>query len=213
MNLLLTSLDLIVRLAALMPPPGRHRHRYYGVLAPNAPLRAQVTALVSVPESPTAPLVTAAETETEPVAVQVTAPGASSDSEEQAEAALLCRVARCGRSSMPSTASSTRQLNRHRTTSSISASSGKGRTKTIRPGSSGSACIMVRCGGFVGHRGDPWPSWCCGCGKRLCRRPFRNTIGVWRGRQRGCAVPRLGPRPACRIGRADAVRHSLLPRT
>ena len=33
---------------------------------------------------------------------------------------------------MPTTASSTRQLNRHRTTHSISASPGKGRTKTIR---------------------------------------------------------------------------------
>jgi transposase len=32
------------RLAALIPPPRRHRHRYYGVLTPNAPLRAAVTA-------------------------------------------------------------------------------------------------------------------------------------------------------------------------
>ena len=79
---------------ALIPPPRRHRHRYYGVLAPNAPLRAQVTALVGVPESPTTPLVTATETETEPIAAQITAPGASSDSEEQAEEALLRRAAR-----------------------------------------------------------------------------------------------------------------------
>ena len=41
-NLLLTPLELIERLAALIPPPRRHRHRYYGVLAPNAPLRVQV---------------------------------------------------------------------------------------------------------------------------------------------------------------------------
>ena len=41
----LTPLELIERLAALIPPPCRHRHRYYGVLAPNAPLRAAVTAL------------------------------------------------------------------------------------------------------------------------------------------------------------------------
>ncbi len=41
----LTPLELIQRLAALIPPPRVHRHRYHGVLAPNAPLRAAVTAL------------------------------------------------------------------------------------------------------------------------------------------------------------------------
>ena len=41
----LTPLELIARLAALIPPPRRHRHRYHGVLAPNSPRRAQVTAL------------------------------------------------------------------------------------------------------------------------------------------------------------------------
>ncbi|MCM8624427.1 transposase, partial [Accumulibacter sp.] len=35
-SLMLTPLELIERLAALIPPPRRHRHRYYGVLAPNA---------------------------------------------------------------------------------------------------------------------------------------------------------------------------------
>jgi hypothetical protein len=93
-RLMLTPLERFERLAALIPPPRRHRHRYYGVLAPNAPLRAQVTALAGVPESPTAPLVTATETETEPIAAQITAPGASSDSEEEAEGALLRRAAR-----------------------------------------------------------------------------------------------------------------------
>jgi DNA-directed RNA polymerase subunit RPC12/RpoP len=97
-SLMLTPLELIERLAALIPPPRRHRHRYYGVLAPNAPLRAQVTTLAGVPESLTAPLVTATETETEtePIAAQITAPGASSGSEgeEQAEEALLRRAAR-----------------------------------------------------------------------------------------------------------------------
>lgn len=44
-SLMLTPRELIDRLAALIPPPRRHRHRYYGVLAPNAPLRAAVTAL------------------------------------------------------------------------------------------------------------------------------------------------------------------------
>ncbi len=44
-TLMLTPLELLDRLAALIPPPRRHRHRYFGVLAPNAPLRAAVTAL------------------------------------------------------------------------------------------------------------------------------------------------------------------------
>jgi len=46
-TLMLTPLELLDRLAALIPPPRRHRHRYFGVLAPNAPLRAAVTALAS----------------------------------------------------------------------------------------------------------------------------------------------------------------------
>ena len=41
----LTPLELIARLAALIPPPRRHRHRYHGVLTPNSPYRAQVRAL------------------------------------------------------------------------------------------------------------------------------------------------------------------------
>uniref|UniRef100_UPI000AE5A5F4 transposase n=1 Tax=Thiohalocapsa sp. ML1 TaxID=1431688 RepID=UPI000AE5A5F4 len=41
----LTPLELIDHLAALIPPPRRHRHRYHGVLAPNAPLRAAAVVL------------------------------------------------------------------------------------------------------------------------------------------------------------------------
>jgi hypothetical protein len=44
-SLMLTPMELLDRLAALIPPPRRHRHRYVGVLAPNAPLRGAVTAL------------------------------------------------------------------------------------------------------------------------------------------------------------------------
>jgi len=44
-SLMLTPMQLLDRLAALIPPPRRHRHRYVGVLAPNSPLRAAVTAL------------------------------------------------------------------------------------------------------------------------------------------------------------------------
>ena len=35
----LTPLELIERIAALVPPPLRNRPRYFGVLAPNSPLR------------------------------------------------------------------------------------------------------------------------------------------------------------------------------
>ena len=40
-----TPLGLIERIAALAPPPRTHRHRYFGVLAPNSPLRTAVTAM------------------------------------------------------------------------------------------------------------------------------------------------------------------------
>ncbi len=43
---MLTPLELIERIAQLVPPPRTHSHRYYGVLAPNSPLRAAVTAMV-----------------------------------------------------------------------------------------------------------------------------------------------------------------------
>jgi len=41
-QLALTPLQLIDRLAALVPPTRVHRHRYHGVLAPNSPHRTQV---------------------------------------------------------------------------------------------------------------------------------------------------------------------------
>ena len=46
-ELTLTPLELIDRIAALMPPPRTHRHRSFGVLAPNSPLRASVTAMAA----------------------------------------------------------------------------------------------------------------------------------------------------------------------
>jgi hypothetical protein len=48
----LTPLELLERLAALIPPPHLHRHRYHGVLAPNSPQRAQVSALARQPAPP-----------------------------------------------------------------------------------------------------------------------------------------------------------------
>ena len=47
-DLVLTPLELIGKIAALVPPPRSHRHRYYGVLAPNSPLRAAVIAMAPV---------------------------------------------------------------------------------------------------------------------------------------------------------------------
>ena len=61
---LLTPLQLLDRLAALVPPPRIHRHRYFGVLAPNAPLRPAVTALA--PGATTAPPAPIAEPAAEP---------------------------------------------------------------------------------------------------------------------------------------------------
>lgn len=49
-SLMLTPMQLLDRLAALIPPPRKHRHRYYGALAPNSPLRAAVTALAQPTE-------------------------------------------------------------------------------------------------------------------------------------------------------------------
>ena len=40
----LSALELLDRLAKILPPPRLHRHRYHGVFAPNAPLRPLVTA-------------------------------------------------------------------------------------------------------------------------------------------------------------------------
>jgi hypothetical protein len=48
-DLVLTPLELIDKIAALIPPPRTHRHRYYGVLAPNSPMRAAVTASAPMP--------------------------------------------------------------------------------------------------------------------------------------------------------------------
>jgi len=45
----LTPLELIDRLAALIPPPRLHRHRYHGVLAPNSPSRGAASAYAREP--------------------------------------------------------------------------------------------------------------------------------------------------------------------
>ncbi|MBK8387361.1 MAG: transposase [Candidatus Accumulibacter sp.] len=93
-SLMLTPLELINRLAALIPPPRRHRHRYYGVLAPNAPLRGQVTALAGVPDG--TPAADATESIAATAAPSVT-PSRSSEGTEEAPGeaeAILRRAAR-----------------------------------------------------------------------------------------------------------------------
>lgn len=47
--LTLTPLEFLDKLAVLIPPPRKHRHRYHGVLAPNAPLRQAVTTYAGLP--------------------------------------------------------------------------------------------------------------------------------------------------------------------
>jgi hypothetical protein len=77
---MLKPLELIERLSALIPPPSRYRRRYYGVLAPNAPLRGQVTALAGVPDG------TPAADATESIAASaapIVTPGRSSEGSEQ----------------------------------------------------------------------------------------------------------------------------------
>jgi len=39
----LSPIEFIEKIATLVPPPRIHRHRYFGVLAPNSPYRKQVT--------------------------------------------------------------------------------------------------------------------------------------------------------------------------
>ena len=43
-ELQLSASEFLDRVAALIPPPRKHRQRYFGVLAPNSPWRALVTA-------------------------------------------------------------------------------------------------------------------------------------------------------------------------
>jgi hypothetical protein len=49
----LEPIELLDRLASLVPPPRSHRHRYCGALAPNARLRPMVTARAALPVEPT----------------------------------------------------------------------------------------------------------------------------------------------------------------
>ena len=65
----LSPLELIARIAALVPPPRTHRHRYFGVLAPKSSLRAAAVALAA-PAQPAKQVVV----QTEPAATDEVAP-------------------------------------------------------------------------------------------------------------------------------------------
>jgi hypothetical protein len=65
----LTPAEFLDHLALLVPLPRKHRHRYHGVLAPNAPLRAMVTAYAGLPVSRAASLPTAAAAIAKPAAI------------------------------------------------------------------------------------------------------------------------------------------------
>ena len=90
-SLLLTPLELIDRLAALIPPPRRHRHRYYGVLAPNAPLREVVTAMARAKDEVTLP---SAMTDAVPAAEPGTTAQKQNSPDEVAEAPAHRKAAR-----------------------------------------------------------------------------------------------------------------------
>jgi hypothetical protein len=51
-DLIMTPCEFIAKIAALVSPPRTHRHRYFGVLAPNSPFRAAVTAMAPMPVIP-----------------------------------------------------------------------------------------------------------------------------------------------------------------
>jgi Putative transposase len=71
----LTPIELIERVAALVPPPSTHRHRNFGVLALNSPFRAAVTTMAQ--EAPSQPVKVPAEPTTEGYGVPGFTPGNS----------------------------------------------------------------------------------------------------------------------------------------
>jgi hypothetical protein len=90
LTLMLTPLELLDCLAALIPPPRRHRHRYFGVLAPNSPLRLAITALAG-PQAETP----AAQTPAAAAAAAPPAPAsASAGTAQAAEEPIHRRAAR-----------------------------------------------------------------------------------------------------------------------
>lgn len=87
-ELTLAPLELLDRLATLIPPPRRHRHHYSGVFAPHAALRTAVTAGAGQPMTETAPV-------TVPVTVPAPVPALPAPARRRASihwARLLARI-------------------------------------------------------------------------------------------------------------------------
>ena len=70
----LTPLELLDRLARLVPPPCIHRHRYHGVLAPNARLRPNVVS-IGRPETDASPADVEPPPSPDPASHSVAPPG------------------------------------------------------------------------------------------------------------------------------------------
>ena len=133
----LTPLELIARIAALVPPPRTHRHRYFGVLAPNSPLRPAVTALAQ--DAVVQPAQVQAEPASTGAVAGAAAPGAGNAPTTQAEPtqpvppkrpahylwAVLTGATRKPVRALSQPQTGTRRPNLHRTLRSISASDGK----------------------------------------------------------------------------------------
>jgi hypothetical protein len=87
---MLTPLELLDRLAALIPPPRRHRHRAFGVLAPNSRLHSTLTALAGQrAETPAAQTPAAAAVAPPPAPAS-----ASAERSQAAEEPIHLRAAR-----------------------------------------------------------------------------------------------------------------------
>jgi hypothetical protein len=89
--LYLSPLELLAKLAALIPPPRQHRTRYYGVLAPHARLRAAVVATAGPGEALASRLREAAA-RMELVEAAAPPPASPSRRERYAWAILLARI-------------------------------------------------------------------------------------------------------------------------
>ncbi|MFQ5516345.1 MAG: transposase [Acidimicrobiia bacterium] len=88
----LDPLEFLDRLASLVPPPRSHRHRYCGVLAPNARLRPMVTARAGLPvEITEAEQAAAASAEPAPTTAKTAAPASGSRC-SSLWAAMLARI-------------------------------------------------------------------------------------------------------------------------
>ncbi len=88
----LTALEFLDLIALLIPPPKRHRLRYFGVLAPNASLRQAVTARAGLPIDADSPTVSTTSETQPPLEPEHTPPPPPSSS---LWAMLLARIYEC----------------------------------------------------------------------------------------------------------------------